>query len=175
MARKTRIVRLAGAAHAGRRDDFTNVFGKDLAFHRILTGFAVFDVGPFTVSGHFLFASCVALPLPNREGSGVETGLLSCFFFLAYANTQFTQLLGIDRRGSVGHQALGGLGLREGNHITDAGGAGHEHDQTIQTKSKAAVRRRAVLESIQQEAEFSLASSSEMPSALNTAFCISIL
>jgi hypothetical protein len=57
MARKRGLSSSTGATHAGHGDDFTNVLGKDLAFDRILTVFAVLDVGPFAVSGMTLLFS----------------------------------------------------------------------------------------------------------------------
>ena len=52
-------------------------------------------------------------------------------------------------------------------------GAGEQHREPVHAERDAAVRRRAELERVEQEAELLRASSSEMPSALNTRACTS--
>ena len=53
----------------------------------------------------------------------------------------------------LGHDALGALGLGEGDDVTNRLPTHHQHDETIQTKGKARVRRRAVTQRAQQEPE----------------------
>ena len=69
---------------------------------------------------------------------------------------QFAQLLLVHRAGRIGHQALRALGLGEGDHVADGFGAGHQRDQAIQPERQAAMRWRAVLQGVEQEAEFLL-------------------
>src|SRR4029453_19100203 len=74
----------------------------------------------------------------------------------AQADVQFTQLLLVHRTGGAGEQALRALRLGERNHVADALGARHQRDETIEAERQAAVRRRAVLQRVQQEAELEL-------------------
>ena len=53
-------------------------------------------------------------------------------------------------------QALRTLGFGEGDDVADGFGAGHERDQPVHTEGQAAVRGRAVLQGVEQEAEFGL-------------------
>jgi ferredoxin len=53
-------------------------------------------------------------------------------------------------------QALGALGLGEGDHVADRLGLGHQRDEAVQAEGQAAVRRRAVLQRVEQEAELDL-------------------
>ena len=69
---------------------------------------------------------------------------------------QFAQLLLIHRRRRLCQQALRALRLGEGDHIADGFGAGHHGDNAIQTERQAAVRRRAILQCVEQEAELEL-------------------
>jgi hypothetical protein len=62
--------------------------------------------------------------------------------------------------GRVGQQALRALRLREGDDVADRLGAGHQRDDAVQAEGDAAVRRRAVLQRVEQEAELDLRSSS---------------
>ena len=55
--------------------------------------------------------------------------------------------------GRVGHEVDGLGGLWEGNHFAQAGRAGQQHDDAIEAEGDAAVRRRAVLERVEEEAE----------------------
>ena len=64
------------------------------------------------------------------------------------------QLLVVDRRRRSAHQVGAALGFGEGDDVADVGDAAEDHDQTIQAQCDAAVRRGAVLEGVQQEAEF---------------------
>ncbi|KAG1241167.1 hypothetical protein G6F68_016956 [Rhizopus microsporus] len=66
---------------------------------------------------------------------------------------QFFQLLLVHFRRCIGQQILRALRLREGDHVADRFGAGHHRDDAVQAEGDAAVRRRAVLQRIQQVAE----------------------
>src|SRR5574343_533300 len=88
-----------------------------------------------------------------QERSQVRMGrsALRCDFdlrldLLTQADVQFAQLLLVDRRRGIGEQALGALGLREGNHVADRFGTGHHGDDAIQAEGKATVRGRTVLQ-----------------------------
>ncbi|MCU5786542.1 hypothetical protein B27N_01545 [Alcanivorax marinus] len=78
------------------------------------------------------------------------------FIVFANLNTHFPKLLIIHRRRGVGHQAGGGLGFREGDHVTDRVAAGHQHHHAVQAEGQTTVGRRAVFQAVQQEAEFLL-------------------
>src|SRR2546426_12618334 len=71
-------------------------------------------------------------------------------------DAQLLELLWVHRRGRVGHGALGLLRFGEGDHIADGVGPAKKHNQTVQAKRDAAVRRGAVLKGVQQKAEFGL-------------------
>ena len=69
---------------------------------------------------------------------------------------QFAQLgFGGFGRG-FGKRVVGGLGFREGHDVADGFGARHQHDEAVEAEGDAAVRRAAVFERAQQEAEFFL-------------------
>ena len=55
--------------------------------------------------------------------------------------------------GRVGHQVAGLLRLGEGDHVADVVLARQQHDDAVDAGRDAAVRRRAVLERLQQVAE----------------------
>ena len=69
---------------------------------------------------------------------------------------QFLKLLLVHRAGSLRQQALGALSFGESNHVADGFGTSHQRDDAVQAKGQAAVRGRAVLQCVQQEAEFLL-------------------
>jgi hypothetical protein len=52
-----------------------------------------------------------------------------------------------------GHQALRAGGLGEGDHVADRFGAGHQRRDAVDAEGDAAVRRRAVAQRFEQEAE----------------------
>ena len=72
---------------------------------------------------------------------------------VAQADVQLAQLLLVDRPGRVGEQVLRPLRLRERDHVAQRLGAGHQHDEAVEADRDAAVRRRAVLQRVEQEAE----------------------
>ena len=66
--------------------------------------------------------------------------------------------------GGVYHQIDGFGGFGEGYDFAEAACAGEDHDDAVEAEGDAAVRGRAVLESVEEEAEaLALASSSDMP------------
>src|SRR4051812_45560064 len=69
---------------------------------------------------------------------------------------QLPQLLFVHGAGGLREQVLGALRLREGDHVAQALGAGHQHHEAVQPDGDAAVRRRAVLQRVQQETELEL-------------------
>ena len=69
---------------------------------------------------------------------------------------QFAQLLLVHGRRRLRQQTLGALGFGEGDHVTDRLGTGHEGDDAVQTKGQAAMGWCAVLQGIEQKAEFIL-------------------
>ena len=69
---------------------------------------------------------------------------------------QFFELRIACFRRRFGEQAVGGLRFWEGHDVADRFGAGHEHDEAVEAEGDAAVRRAAVAQGIQEEAEFFL-------------------
>jgi hypothetical protein len=69
---------------------------------------------------------------------------------------QVAQLSFIHRARCLGQQALGALCLGEGDHVADGFRAGHHRHDTVQTERQPAMRRRAVLQRVEQEAELEL-------------------
>lgn len=56
--------------------------------------------------------------------------------------------------GAIAHEASAVLGFGERNDLAQGIGPGQQHGEPVEPKSDASVRRRAVAESFQQEAEF---------------------
>ena len=56
-------------------------------------------------------------------------------------------------RWGFGHQVLGGGGFGEGDDFADRFFAGEEHDDAVDAERDAAVRRRAVGQRVEEEAE----------------------
>ncbi len=70
----------------------------------------------------------------------------------------------VDRRRGVGERVAARLRLREGDHLTDVLLAGEDRDEPVDADREPGVRRRAVAERLEQEAEAGArASSGEMP------------
>ncbi|CAM2152284.1 conserved hypothetical protein [Paraburkholderia tropica] len=72
---------------------------------------------------------------------------------LTQTDVQFLELTLVDRARRLREQTLRALRLRERDHVADRVGAGHHRDDAVQTERDTAVRRRAVLQRVQQEAE----------------------
>src|SRR4051812_35847460 len=71
-------------------------------------------------------------------------------------NSQIAELKRGNDGGSVGHEVQAFLRLGEGDHIPDGRFTGQERHEAVQTQGKTAVRRGAVGEGFQQEAELEL-------------------
>ncbi len=65
-------------------------------------------------------------------------------------------MLVADRGGGVDHEVDGLGGLGEGDDFAEAGCAGEDHDDAVEAEGDAAVRGRAVLEGVEEEAEAGL-------------------
>ena len=79
--------------------------------------------------------------------------MLAVLALQRHANVQFFQLLIGHRGRGVGHKVDGFGGFREGDDFAQAGGAGEEHHDAVEAESDAAVRRGAVFERVEEEAE----------------------
>lgn len=95
------------------------------------------------------------------------------FFFDIDFDMQFLQLFVRYDIRRLRHLIDSALRLRECNHVADSAAVKHEHYQTIEAEGNACMRRCPIFEGIQQESEFSCASSSVIPMALNTFSCSS--
>src|SRR5881628_1651382 len=69
------------------------------------------------------------------------------------ANSEFIQLLRVDRRGRLAHQVLRARGLREGDDVAERLAAGHHHRHAVESEGDAAVGRSAVAERLEQKSE----------------------
>src|SRR5207253_5788513 len=84
-----------------------------------------------------------APPAPRTSGTGL----------FPQPNAELAQLFLVHRARRVHQQVLRALRLRERDHIADRIDAGHQRDQPIEPEGDAAMRRGAVLEGLEQEAE----------------------
>ena len=66
---------------------------------------------------------------------------------------QLFQLRFIYTSGGFGHQALSLLGLGKGDYVPNIIGTEQQHNQTIQSPGDAAVRRRAILQRLEEKAK----------------------
>ena len=88
---------------------------------------------------------------------------------------QLLELLRVDRRRRAGHQVDGGGGLRERDHLADRRLARQERHHAVEAERDAAVRRRAVFERFEEEAEPGAASSSLMFSSRKIWRCMFVV
>src|SRR5690606_31165916 len=65
-------------------------------------------------------------------------------------------LLGRDGGRSIGQRVVAAARLREGDDVADRAVAAQEHDDAVPAEGDAAVRRSAVLECVEEEAELLL-------------------
>ena len=72
---------------------------------------------------------------------------------LRSCEAELAQLQLVDRRRRAGQRVGAGGGLREGDHVADRVGAGEPLDDPVEPVGDAAVRRGAVAERLEQEAE----------------------
>src|SRR5687767_8122309 len=70
------------------------------------------------------------------------------------ADAKLPQLALVDRSRSAGHRVLAGGRLGKCDHIPDRLPAGEQRRHPVEPERDAAVRRRAVLQRLDQEAEF---------------------
>src|SRR4051812_9813101 len=75
---------------------------------------------------------------------------------ILYPDVEFAQLFRIHLRWRARHQIDGARRLREGDDLADRRLARQDGDDTVQPEGDAAVRRRAVLERLEEEAEAEL-------------------
>ena len=71
----------------------------------------------------------------------------------ASCEAELAQLRLVDRGRGAGQRVGAGGGLREGDHVADRVGAGEALDDAVEAVGDAAVRRRAVAQRLEQEAE----------------------
>ena len=90
----------------------------------------------------------------QRRGSGPQKLILRPAGSLrAQLQADLAQLRLVDRRRRAGQRVGAGGGLREGDHVADRVGAGEALDDAVEAVGDAAVRRRAVAQRLEQEAE----------------------
>src|SRR5258706_2299984 len=90
-----------------------------------------------------------------RKPANSLTGVALLFRF-SQRDVQLAQLALGDRRRRAGDEVLAALRLRECDHVADRIGADHQRHQPVEAEGDAAMGRRAVLQRLQQEAEFGL-------------------
>src|SRR6267143_2483472 len=101
-------------------------------------------------------ASAPSWNTPALAASLIHSTFMRSALRLAQANVQLAQLLLVHRRRSMREQVLRALGLGKGDDVADRLAARHHGDDAIEAEGDAPVRRRAVLERLQQEPEFLL-------------------
>src|SRR6266853_2541109 len=101
-------------------------------------------------------ASAESWNTPAFAASLIHSAFMLSFLRRAKADMQLAQLLLVDRRRSVGEQVLGALGFGKGDHVAEGFRAGHHGDDAIETEGDTSVRRRAVLQRLEQESELLL-------------------
>src|SRR6058998_1493394 len=99
-------------------------------------------------------ASAESWNTPAFAASLIHSAFMRSALRLAQANVQLAQLLLVHRRRSMREQVLRALRLGKGDDVADRLGAGHHGHDAVEAERDPAVRRRAVLERFQQEAEF---------------------
>src|SRR4051794_34742403 len=70
-----------------------------------------------------------------------------------HPHAELKELALVERRRCARQQLGAAGGLREGDHLADRVGARQQRDDPVEPEGDAAVRRRAVLERLEQEAE----------------------
>src|SRR5215472_3490255 len=75
------------------------------------------------------------------------------FFLLLDGEIEIVELRGVDFTGRIGHQILRGGSLGEGNDFADALLASKKHHDAVDAERDPAVRRRAVGQRVEKEAE----------------------
>src|SRR2546428_1890082 len=93
---------------------------------------------------------------PALAASLIHSAFMRSTLRLAQANVQLAQLLLVHGRRRMREQALRALGFGKGDHVADGFGARHHGDDAIEAEGDAAVRRRAVLQRLEQKSELLL-------------------
>src|SRR5712675_2259657 len=101
-------------------------------------------------------ASAESWKTPACAASLIHSAFMLSILRRAKADMRLAQLLLVDRRRSVREQVLRALGLGKGDHVADGFRAGHHRDDAIEAEGDASVRRRAVLQRLEQESELLL-------------------
>jgi integrase len=102
---------------------------------------------------------CKSLNLNGGRGRNrtynlsVKSRMLCQLSYARHANVQLLQLLLAHRRRRFGHQVDRLRRLREGNYFAQVSRARQQHHDAIQAQRNAAMRRRAVLERVEEESE----------------------
>src|SRR6267378_289757 len=101
-------------------------------------------------------ASAESWNTPAFAASLIHSAFMFSILRRAQADMQLSQLLLVDRRRSVREQILRALRLGKGDHVADGFRAGHHGDDAVQAEGDASVRRRAVLQRVEQKSELLL-------------------
>src|SRR5712692_1779475 len=101
-------------------------------------------------------ASAESWKTPAFAASLIHSAFMRSILRRAKADMQFAQLLLVDRRRSMGEQILRALRLGERDHVANGFRAGHHGDDAVQAEGDASVRRRAVLQRLEQKSELVL-------------------
>src|ERR1700704_2132653 len=101
-------------------------------------------------------ASAESWKTPAFAASWIHSALMRSILRRAQADMQLAQLLLVDRRRSVREQVLRTLRLGKGDHVADRLGAGHHRDDAVQAEGDSSVRRRAVLQRLEQKSKLLL-------------------
>jgi hypothetical protein len=91
-------------------------------------------------------------PRPPKENTNTNATISNASNFL-YSDSELIELFFVHRRRRIGHQILRGGRFREGDHFADGFLAGEQHDDAINAKRDAAVRRRAISQRVEEKAK----------------------
>src|SRR5881397_3715961 len=101
-------------------------------------------------------ASAESWKTPAFAASLIHSAFMRSALGLAQANVQLAQLFFVRGRRRPREQVLRALGLWKGDDVADRFGARHHGHDAIQAEGDPAMGRCAVLERLQEEAEFLL-------------------
>src|SRR5712671_1202298 len=101
-------------------------------------------------------ASAESWNTPAFAASLIHSAFMRSILRLAQADVQLAQLFLVHGRRRMREQVLRALRLGEGDDVADGFGAGHHGDDPVQAEGDAAVRRRAVLQRLEQKSELLL-------------------
>src|SRR5947209_2118500 len=109
---------------------------------------------PISASIARKWASVSAIGSPSELGYSTSGRATLCGPFMPrLLKPQFLQLPPVHRGRRPGHQVAGLLVLREGDHVADVRRPGQHHRPAVDAERDAPVRRRPVLQGVEQEAE----------------------